>query len=669
MRRSIALALALLTAASAAGAGEGAWTRAEQDTTCAPCRDFFRYANGGWVDHATIPAAYPGWGSFAALADQNQKRLLEILQVAAANRAAKPGSPDRIVGDYWNACMDSAGAEAAGTKPIEPLLAQLDGLKGAADLARSLGWMHAHGVRAAFGLFPGPDAKRSNLTIANASQGGLGLPDRDFYTRPDSMSQSLRDAYVAHVARVFGLLGRPDAEDAAKRVMALETALAQASMTNVQRRDPKATYHFVPLDSLRAWAPALDWNVYFATRAMRAPDSLNVGQPDFFRALSRLASSVPAADWQDYLRWKIADDAAGTLSNAWVLEDFAFRKRLTGTKELLPRWKRCIQATDQDLGDALGQMYVRKHFPPAARDRALVLVKNLEAALGERIAALDWMSDATKQAARVKLDAFANHIGYPASWRDYKGLAISPSDFAANRRAAQLWELQRQLARIGGPVKKDEWRMSAPTVNAFYAPPFNSINFPAGILQPPFYDASWDDALNYGGIGAVIGHEMTHGFDDQGRQYDADGNLRDWWTADDASRYKERADKVAAQFDAFEVPGGLHVNGKLTLGENIADLGGLAVAYAALQKALEGKPRTTIDGYTPEQRFFLSYARVWRSTMRPEALQNMVKTNPHSPAMFRVNGPLSNLDEFRKAFGCQEGDAMVRAADQRARIW
>ncbi len=524
-------------------------------------------------------------------------------------------------------------------------------------------------MRAGFGLFPGPDAKRSDLTIVNASQGGLGLPDRDFYTRPDSASEVLRGVYGSHLARMFGLLGRNDADVAADHVMAIETALAKASRTNVQRRDPNANYHFVSLDTLRAWTPGFDWSAYFAVRNLKAPDSLNVGQPEFFRAFAALATSTPLADWQDYLRSKIADDAAPTLTNTWVLEDFSFRRRLSGAREMQPRWKRCLQATDQDLGDALGQLYVREHFPPAARDRALGLVHNLEAALDDRIAALDWMSPATKRAAKAKLAAFAEHIGYPASWRDYRGLELSPTDYATNRRASQVWEQQRQFARIGGPVRKDEWRMSAPTVNAFYSPPFNSINFPAGILQPPFYDASWDEPLNYGGIGAVIGHEMTHGFDDSGRQYDGAGNLRDWWTAEDAARYKERADKVAAQFDAFEVPGGLHVNGRLTLGENIADLGGLAVAYAAMEKALAGKPRRLIDGYTPEQRFFLSYARVWRSTMRPEALQNMVKTNPHSPAMFRVNGPLANLDEFRKAFGCKDGDGMVRAAEQRARIW
>jgi putative endopeptidase len=402
---------------------------------------------------------------------------------------------------------------------------------------------------------------------------------------------------------------------------------------------------------------------------MRAPDSIDVMQPDFFRALAGRMRATPLADWQAYLRWMVVRDASPMLTQAFVDEDFSWRKRLTGATELLPRWKRCVGATDGDLGDLLGREYVRGRFTPQARERALAMVKHLEAALNERIGTLTWMSDTTQRAARVKLDAFAEKIGYPDKWKDYAGVPIVRTSWLANRQATTRWELARDIARLGKPVDKHEWSMSPPTVNAYYSSSFNSINFPAGILQPPFYDPNWDDALNYGAIGAVIGHEMTHGFDDRGRQFDADGNMRDWWTDADANRYKERADKVAAQFDGYTVLDSVRLNGRVTLGENIADLGGLAVAYAAFQKATAGQPRVQRDGLWPEQRFFLAWARVWRTLDTPEQLRTQVETDPHSPAQWRVNGPLSNLDEFAKAFGCGEGDPMVRRAEARARIW
>ncbi len=668
----LALACALAALASApswSAPRPPAFDRADLDTTCAPCADFARFANGGWLARQSIPAAFSSWGSFDVLEEQNQLTLLGILGKASATRGGSPDAPTRRIGDYYAACMDSLAAEAAGATPMQPLLADVDGMATRQDLAAQLAWLHAHGVRAAFGLGATPDPRRSDLTIASFSQGGLGLPDRDYYVRDDSASVALRADYVAHVQRTFALLGRADAAGEAATVMAMESALAHASMTNVQRRDPNAVYHKVPMDSLRVLCGGLDWSRYFERRGVRAPDSVNVQQLRFATVLDSLVSVATIDEWKTYLRWKIVDDAAPLLSNAFVNEDFAFRQKLTGAKEMLPRWKRCLRATDQDLGDLLGQAYVRERFSPRARERALALVRNLEAALGERIAALEWMSPQTQRAARAKLDAFANKIGYPDLWRDYAGVSVTRGGWLANRLECRRWETNRLMQRIGQPVDKREWSMTPPTVNAFYSSSFNSINFPAGILQPPFYDPSWDDALNYGAIGAVIGHEMTHGFDDRGRQFDAAGNLRDWWTADDAARYKERAQKVIDQFDAYTVAGGVPVNGKLTLGENIADLGGLAVAYAAFEKATAGRPRRTIDGFTPEQRFFLSWARVWRSLERDESLVTRVKTDPHSPDDLRINGPLSNLDEFRKAFGCREGDAMVREAAKRARIW
>jgi len=661
--------LALLVSADLHASPPGAFDRADLDTTCAPCKDFYQFANGGWVARTTIPPSQARWGSFTILAERNQLTLRDILERAAKDRAAKPGSDTQRIGDYYASCLDSVAAETAGAAPLQPMLTAIDGIRTAKDVATQIGWAHAHGLRAGFNLGAGPDAKHSDLTIAIAGQGGLGLPDRDYYTKTDSASVAMRHEYAAHVARNLKLLGRSDAENEAVRVMAIETALANASMTSVQRRDPNAVYHKVPLDTLKAWTPAFDWAAYFSARAMQAPDSVNVGQPDFMRAFAGLVSSTPAADWQAYLRASVVDQSAPTLSNAFVEEDFRFRQKQTGAREMQPRWKRCLQSVDQDLGDLLGRAYVQEQFSPEARARALKMVQNLEAALGERIAALDWMSDATKVAAKRKLDAFANRIGYPDKFRTYAGVEVTRESWSANRLRARKAEVKRNTDKIGKPVDKSEWGMTPSTVNAFYSPPFNSINFPAGILQPLFYDPEWDDALNYGAIGAAIGHEMTHGFDDRGRQFDPQGNLRDWWTAEDAARYKERAAKVVEQFDGYTVVGNVPVNGKLTLGENIADLGGLAVAYHALQMARAGKPDPMIDGFTQAQRFYLSYARVWRAIDRDESVVTRVKSDPHSPGRFRVIGPLSNLEEFATAFGCKEGDPMVREAGKRVRIW
>ena len=666
------LALLLCSPAFAAGEKPAVFDPAHFDTTCSPCRDFDQYASGGWKRTAVIPAANPSWGSFAQLAENNQLALSAILESAARDKSAKPGSPTAMIGAYYSACMDSAAAERAGLAPLQPLLSGIAGMKSNADLAAQAAWLHSHGVRGVlFNFGAGPDIKNSVRNIANTGQGGITLPDRDYYLKTDSTSVALLRAYEGHVARMLALAGASEAEarSAAARVVAIETALSRASMNNVQRRDPNATYHFLPVDSLVSYAPGFGWSAYLSGRGRAALDSVNVGQPDFFRGLDRLIAATPLADWQSYLRFKVLEDAAPTLTQAFADEDFAFSSRMSGARAQLPRWKRCQRATDGDLGDLLGQAYVARHFTPQARERALELVRNLESALADRLVTLDWMSDATKAAARVKLDAFSNKIGFPDKWRKYDGVHVSRDSWFANRLSARRAEVARNFAKIGQPVDRGEWGMTPPTVNAFYSPTFNSINFPAGILQPPFYDAGWDDAANYGAIGAVIGHEMTHGFDDRGRQFDADGNLRDWWTAQDAANYKARADQVEAQFNAYTVLDSLHVNGKLTLGENIADLGGIALAYAALQKAQAGKPSVKIGGFTPEQRFFLAYAQVWRSLMRDEALRTRVLTDPHSPAHWRVNGPLSNLDEFARAFGCKPGDEMVRKQELRARIW
>src|SRR5262245_12842497 len=641
----------------------------DRDTTCAPCKDFDQFANGRWPAPFVMPPSYSRFGAFTEVAERNQQVLYGIVTRAAASQA-KPGSDQAKLGDYWSSCMDSTAAEAAGMKPVQPLLTAVDGMKSVDDLARQVAWFHAHGVGAVFGWFGNQDPKNSDRFIVHAGQGGIHLPDRDYYTKTDSASKALRVEYVAHISRCFQLAGE-DAAAAQKHadaVMTLETAFANASMTNVQRRDPNATYHVMPTDSLMLAVPSFKWTDYFAGRT-RKPDIVNVTQPDFFKALNGLIAGTSLEDWKAYLRWTALEDAAPTLTKAWSDEDFSFQRLLSGTTEQLPRWKRCLAGADRDLGDLLGKAYVDVAFPPKAKSRALELVHNLEAALDDKIGALAWMSAETKSAAKAKLAAFDEKIGYPDKFRDYSSVKITRGYVLENRMSARAAEATRNMERVGKPVERGEWRMTAPTVNAFYQASLNSINFPAGILQPPFFDADADDPVNYGAIGAVIGHEMSHGFDDRGRQFDARGNLRDWWTPADADAYKVQANRVADQFSSYTVNDTLHVNGRLTLGENIADLGGLAVAYAAMQKAIAGKPREKIDGFTPEQRFFLAYARIWRAMDRPEGLRTRVLTDPHSPAHWRVNGPLSNLKEFHDAWGCKDGDGMVRPADQRARIW
>ncbi|HEY6195008.1 MAG TPA: M13 family metallopeptidase [Candidatus Eisenbacteria bacterium] len=671
MPRSPLAAAALLAALLLvpAARADSLFPAENRDTTCAPCRDFDQFANGGWRSRFVMPAAYSRYGAFTEVADRNQEVLLGIVTRDAAKQA-KPGSDEAKLGDYWTSCMDSTAAEQAGLAPVQPLLTAVDGMTSTADLGRQVAWFHAHGVGTLFTFSGNQDAKHSDRFIAHAGQGGLGLPDRDYYTKQDSASRALRTEYVAHMARVFGLAGE-EAGAAAKHaddVMALETALANASMTNVQRRDPFAIYHVMPADSLVLLAPRFGWKDYFAGR-MKNPDIVNVTQPDFFRAVNVLIGTVPLDTWKAYLKWAALADAAPTLTKAFGDEDFRFEKLLTGAKEQQPRWKRCLGAVDRDLGDMLGKAYVAETFPPKARARALGMVHNLEAALGDKIAGLAWMSEDTRKAAAGKLAAFDEKIGYPDKWRDYSGVKITRGPLFANRLEARAAESARNMDRVGKPVERREWRMTPPTVNAFYSAQLNSINFPAGILQPPFFYPDADDPVIYGAIGAVIGHEMTHGFDDRGRQFDAQGNLRDWWKPADADAYKVQAQRVVEQFDGYTVNDTLHVNGKLTLGENIADLGGLAVAYAAMQKALAGKPRKRIDGFTPEQRFFLAYARIWRAMDRPEGLRTRVLTDSHSPAHWRVNGPLSNLKEFRDAWGCKDGDGMVRDSSQRASIW
>jgi putative endopeptidase len=661
----------LALAALAASPGTRGLTLADLDTTVAPCRDFYRYADGGWIDHATMPAAYSRYGGFEELSDRNLDQVHRLLEDAVLKAGGSTRGHLGLLATFYGSAMDSARAQLEDQRPIEPLLARIDALESRAGLGAEVARLHGEGIGALFFLTGMADPGNSSMVIATAGQGGLSLPDRDYYFRGDSASQHVRGEFVAHVARTFELLGDPEAAalEEAQDVMRIETALARASMTRVQQRDPKATYHKMPLGELQTLCPSLDWSAYLAESGVPRVAELNVRQPAFFVALDSTLQAVPLGEWKTYLRWQVARAASPLLSPPFVDEDFRFQRVLSGAAEMLPRWRRALEATDRSLGEALGAVYVKTYFTPETKTRTLTLVKNLKAAFRDHIQGLSWMSAATKVQALRKLDAMGVKIGWPDRWRDYSGLRLEHDSFAANWVRANRFERAWRLGKIGKPVDRSEFSMTPPTVNARYSPSLNDILFPAGILQPPFFDPQADDALNYGGIGAVIGHEMTHGFDDSGRQYDARGNLQDWWTPEDAEKYQAQVDRIVAQYDAYTVLDTVHVNGKLTTGENIADLGGLTMSYAALQKALDGKPRPSIDGFTPEQRFFLSYARVWRQLVRPAEAVRRINTDPHSPGIWRVIGPLSNLPEFEQAFGCTGEGTMMRVAAERVKIW
>lgn len=645
---------------------------ASMDTTCQPCQDFYHYANGEWLKKNPIPPAYPSWGRFNELAERNREELRQILEEAAADRNAPPGSNEQKIGDFYASCMDERQIEAAGIRPLEPEFERIEKLRSLADLVDEIAHLQSEGVGVLFNFGSTQDEKNSSQVIGGAEQGGLGLPDRDYYTRTDDKSKELRAKYLQHVAKMFELLGdgagRAQAE--ASTVMNIETKLAEASMTRIERRDPVKTYHKMSRDQLKALTPAFGWVRYFHDLGFPNIQTVDVAQPKFFEEMNQELTTVPLADWKVYLRWHLIHATAPALSSAFVNENFEFYGRtLEGTKELLPRWKRCVAATDRQLGFALGRAYVKKYFPPEAKARALEMVHNLMDALRDDIQHLSWMGPATKKQALAKLDAFQLKIGYPDKWRDYSAFHVDRGPYVLNTLRGDAYENNYELAKIGKPVDRTEWQMTPPTVNAYYDPQMNEIVFPAGILQPPFFDAQRDDAMNYGGMGAVIGHEMTHGFDDEGRQFDARGNLRDWWTPEDAKNFQRRAECVEKQFDAYVVEDHLHENGKLVLGESIADLGGLKIAYRALEKSLQGKPRPRLDGFTPEQRFFLAFAQVWASNDRPQYERLQVSIDEHPIDRFRAIAAPSNMPAFAQAFGCHAGDAMVRPASERCEIW
>jgi predicted metalloendopeptidase len=618
-----------------------------------------------------MPAAYSRYGGFEELGDRNVERVHRLLEDIARRPAGARRGHAGLVAAFYASAMDSGHIDLIGDEPIRPLLVRVAALKSRRAMGAELAKLHADGVAGLFFFTGMADPGDSRMVIGTFGQGGLSLPDRDYYFRTDSASRHVRGEFTGHVARALGLLGTAaaDADAQARTVLRIETALAGASMTRVQQRDPKAVYHRIPLAELAALCPGFDWSGYLRAAGVAGVQEVNVRQPGFFAALDSTLAAVPLADWQTYLRWHVVRTAMPALSTPFVREDFRFAQVLSGAKQMQPRWRRALESTDRALGEALGREYVAAYFTPATKARVLELVKNLKAAFRDHITGLDWMSDATKAKALAKLDAMGVKIGWPDRWRDYSALRLEDDSWFANQARTNRFERAWRLGRIGKPVDRTEFSMTPPTVNARYSPSLNDILFPAGILQPPFFDPEADDALNYGAIGVVIGHEMTHGFDDSGRQYDAAGNLTDWWTAEDARRYQEQVDRIVAQYDAYTVLDTVHVNGKLTTGENVSDLGGLAMSYSALQKALAGRPRPVIDGFTPEQRFFLSYARLWRQLVRPAEAVRRIHTDPHSPGIWRVMGPLANLPEFERAFGCAGEGTLMRPESERVRIW
>jgi putative endopeptidase len=642
---------------------------ADIDTTCKPCENFYKFATGGWKRTTPIPAAFASWSSFDELTQRNSGVVRAILE-SAARQAPTTKDPDvRRLGRFYATCMDTAAIERRGATPLRADLALVDAIRTRGQLRAAIIELQRKGLAIPFAASSDQDAVDSRRVILNVQQRGLGLPDRDYYFKTDSVTRELRAAYEQHVTAILKLAGTAPAlaSDHAARVLALETALAQASMPRLQLRDPKAQYHPMTVADADRLTPGFAWKSYLTALGLARIDSFNIGQPDFFRALASELESRPIDDWKAYLRFRVTTSAAPLLSSAFVNQDFWFNARLTGARELMPRWRRCLQSADRYLSDPLGREYVKTAFTPDAKATMDAMIDNLMVVYKHRIEGLPWMGEATRREALRKLGTFGRKIGYPDTWRDYSALDVAATGWYENSRRALAFESRRDLAKVGRPADRSDWGMTPPTVNAYYSAQNNEIAFPAGRLQPPFFHPSFDIGANYGGIAATIGHETSHGFDDQGRKYDADGNLRDWWTADDAARFGELASQLEQQYSSYTALDGLNLNGKLTLGENIADNAGVSIAYEALQLALQGKSRALVDGYTPEQRFFLGWAQARRQMWRDQALRLTIQTGVHSPGEFRVNGPLSNMAEFAAAFGCKPGDPMVRANP--VKIW
>jgi putative endopeptidase len=641
------------------------------DQTVAPGTDFARYAWGNWSKTSPIPADKARWAAFSELDQYNQAGLRGILETVSA-KSHEPGSVEQKVGDFFASAMDTAAIDAAGTKPVATDLAQIAAIANLNDLARTLAVLHNQGVGSFFSVFVGADEKQSDMNALQFNQGGLSLPSKDYYFA--ERFAKARTSFLEHVAKIFVLAGdTPEAAAAAAQtVFEAEKGIATKARTPVELRDSLANYNKMPTADLIAKMPAFPFATYLAERGIGGPAAAEiiVGQPQFVDGLQEQFAARPIGDWRTYLRYRVLRTAAPYLATAFEQEAFRFyRTELQGTPAQEPRWQRSARVVDDQIGEALGQLYVAQYYPPEAKARMTEMIKNITEVMRDRIAKLEWMTEPTRQKALAKFDRFYAKIGHPETWKTYAAVDVKRGDYYGNVRAATAAEIKRRLGELGKPVDKAEWFMSPPTVNAYFDPTANNINFPAGILQPPFFDFTLDDAVNYGGIGTVIGHEITHGFDDQGRHYDATGNLNEWWTPEDAKAFEERAQKVVDQYNGYEALPGLNVKGPLTLGENIADLGGVSIAYEALQRSLKGKERKLIDGLTPEQRFFLSWAQIWRTNIRDNETKRLIEIDPHAPGRFRAIGPLVNFQPFYDAFSIKEGDPMWVKPELRAKIW
>jgi predicted metalloendopeptidase len=642
------------------------------DKSCKPCEDFYRYANGKFLDDNPIPARFSNWGSFGILAEANRERLKVILETAASSNASA-GSNQRKIGDLYTSCMNTAEIDKRGYRPIEGQLKRVSSIKSRADLVSVLNELQVTGQVGTLSAAGIPDAKNPQLVILHLFSAGLSLPDRDYYFNDDEKTKNIRAEFLKHVARMLKLIGEGDAEAeaGAKTILEFETSLAKAHLTRVERRDPYNWYNKVGISGIRKLAPDYDWNGYLKTIRVEASEDIVVDAPKYLEEFNRLLTAAPLDTWKTWLRWRIVRAAATELSKPFHDEDFAFQQAvLLGVKEQKPRWQICSEMTDRALGDALGQLFVEKHFPPEAKRRMNELVENLRATLREELEAAEWLQPETKKAALEKLSAFRQKIGYPDRWRDYSDVKIGPATYFENVESAIIVNRRYRLGKIGKPVDRNDWAMTPPTVNAYYNALQTEIVFPAGILQPPFFSLDWDDAANYGAIGAVIGHEMGHGFDDQGSKYAADGSLRNWWTEEDRKKFQARTECIVEQFDTMEVGDGLpNHNGKLVTGEALGDLGGVTLAYKAYKRSLKGKEAPVLDGFTGDQRFFLAFGRIWARHFRPEAARLRIQTDPHPLDRWRAIGTLQNVPEFHKAFGCKPGDPMVRPPERQCKLW
>lgn len=642
---------------------------ANMDMTVKPGDNFYVYANGNWVKSNPVPASKTRWSSFDVIAEENSKRLRTLLEA----EGVKPSQPKfKQVSDLYVSGMDSALVESKGYQPLLPIFERINALKTVDDILNEIAYLRTNGIAAPLvGMFVWVDSKNSSKYIPQMGQGGTTLPDRDYYIKNDQRNINIRTEYISNLVNMFKLVGKTenDATRNAWAVMRIETALAKAQLPRVELRDPQKTYNKFSWKDLSATTPSIDWKNFSEKLMIKGIDSVLVTNPSYIKTVDILLGAVPIEDWKAYLQWSVINAAAPSLSNAFVQQNFKFNKVLTGQKEILPRWQRLSGVIDNSMGDLLGEMYVTRYFNPAAKKRMLDLVNNLQETYAERIKKLDWMSEETKQRALAKLAAFSKKIGYADKWKDYSSITIEKNDYLGNRQRLGKWSYEDNIKLIGKPIDKSIWLLTPPTVNAGYSPTANEVIFPAGILQFPFFDFDADDAVNYGGIGVGIGHEMTHGFDDQGRQYDLQGNLVDWWTKEDADKFKAKANKMVDLYNTFTVLDTLHVNGKLTLGENLADLGGIEIAYEAFTKTKQFKEGKKIDGFTPAQRFFLGFAQLWRENVLPERAAQLLVTDVHSPGEHRVNGPLPHIDAWYTAFDIKPGNRLYRAPDQRIRIW